>query len=178
MRLDVWQHGAKPHAGRLRLGDKIFPCALGKNGIVPVGREGDGATPAGTYPLRRVLYRSDRMEPPATSLDVSPIGPRDGWCDESSDDAYNRPVRLPYPASAEKLTRRDHLYDMIVVIGHNDAPVVPGLGSAIFLHVARPDMGPTLGCVALAPAHLKYVLRTIDRHSTIAIHTHPFNRGT
>ncbi len=178
MQIDVWQHGPKQHSGRLRLGDRVFSCALGKNGIVSPGREGDGATPLGTFPLRRVLYRADRQAPPETPLCISPIGPRDGWCDESDDPAYNRPVRLPYPASAEKLTRRDRLYDMIVVLGHNDAPVIPGLGSAIFLHVARPDMGPTLGCIALAPDDLRYVLGNISRHSTISVRHNPYKRST
>ncbi|MGD1934558.1 MAG: L,D-transpeptidase [Candidatus Phaeomarinobacter sp.] len=147
-----------------------MPCALGKNGVTLEGREGDGATPAGTYPLRRVMYRGDKVARPVTSLETNPIGPLDGWCDDSNDAAYNRPVRLPYPSSAERLTRKDHLYDTIVVLGHNDAPVVPDLGSASFMHVARPDFGPTLGCIALDPHDLRFVLQHMGRHSTIAIH--------
>lgn len=178
MDIDVWQHGPKAHGGRLRIGNRVIRCAIGKNGITSPGREGDGATPAGTFPLRHVLYRSDRGQRPSTALRTRPIGPRDGWCDESTDTAYNQPVRLPYPSSAEKLVRRDRLYDVIVVLGHNDAPVVPGLGSAIFMHVARPGLGPTLGCVALNPDDLDYVLRRVTADSTITIHPEPFGKTT
>ena len=122
-------------------------------------REGDGATPVGRFALRRLLYRRDRLPAaPATALPAAVIGRDDGWCDDPGDPAYNRPVRLPYPASHERLWREDGLYDLVVVLGHNDDPPVPGLGSAVFLHVARPDYGPTEGCVALARDDLLVLL--------------------
>ncbi len=135
-------------------------CALGPTGVIaaPAKREGDGKTPLGLWPLRRALYRPDRGGPPATALPAQPIAPDDGWCDAPDDAAYNQPVRLPYPASAERLWRDDHLYDLLVVLGHNDDPVVPGLGSAVFLHLAWPDYRPTQGCVALARADLETLL--------------------
>src|SRR3546814_5636749 len=71
---------------------------------------------------------------------------------------YNRLVRLPFAASHERMWRDDGLYDLVVEIGYNDMPPVPGLGSAIFLHLARPDWGPTDGCVALARDDLLAVL--------------------
>jgi len=165
----VWQQGPKPHCGVLRAGDRIMACALGRNGITQTGYEGDGATPAGIFALRRVLYRADRAAAPDTALPCLPIGPRDGWCDAPAHPAYNRPVRLPFAASAERLWRQDALYDQVVVLGHNDDPVVPGRGSAIFLHVARPDYGPTLGCVALAPGDLRAVLRLAPRGAALQI---------
>jgi L,D-peptidoglycan transpeptidase YkuD (ErfK/YbiS/YcfS/YnhG family) len=126
-------------------------CALGAGGVVTAAakREGDRASPIGIWPLRRVLYRPDRAPPPETELPMLPLAPDDGWCDAPHDPAYNRPVKLPYPASAEALWREDHVYDLIVVIGHNDDPVVAGLGSAIFWHLARADWRPTEGCVAV-----------------------------
>lgn len=151
----------------------MFRCALGRNGITGAGREGDAATPAGTYPLRRLLFRADRTDAPVTRLTARPIGPRDGWCDDVGDPAYNRPVRLPYPASAEHMRRKDRLYDMVVVLGHNDDPVVPGLGSAIFMHVAREDYRCTLGCIALDPGDLRKVLTAATPQSTITIHPDP-----
>ena len=131
---------------------RTLRCALGRAGIVSAAdkREGDGASPAGRWPLRRVLYRADRTQPPATALPLTPISPLDGWCDDPSHAAYNRQVTLPFRHSHEALWRGDGLYDLIVVLGHNDAPPAPGLGSAIFLHVAAPDYAPTEGCVALA----------------------------
>ena len=136
-------------------------CALGPAGVTPADakREGDGASPAGAWPLRRVLYRPDRRPAPETGLPVRALAPDDGWCDAPADPAYNRPVTLPYPASAERLWRDDGVYDLIVTLGHNDDPVVAGAGSAIFLHLARPDYAPTQGCVALAAGDLADLLR-------------------
>ncbi len=126
-------------------------CAIGRGGMKIDKREGDGGTPVGAWPLRRVLYRADRLlAAPPTALPISAIRPADGWCDDTADPAYNRPVPLPCPASHERLWRDDAVYDVIVVLGHNDDPPVPGLGSAVFLHVARPGYLPTEGCVALA----------------------------
>jgi L,D-peptidoglycan transpeptidase YkuD (ErfK/YbiS/YcfS/YnhG family) len=135
-------------------------AALGKGGLRPAAekREGDGASPVGAWPLRRVLYRPDKGPPPQTALPAAPIRREDGWCDDPMDPLYNRPVTLPYPARAERLWRDDDVYDLVVVLGHNDGPVTPGLGSAIFLHLARPDYGPTEGCVALARADLEALL--------------------
>jgi L,D-peptidoglycan transpeptidase YkuD (ErfK/YbiS/YcfS/YnhG family) len=146
--------------GLLDLGDRAARCALGRGGVAPadIKREADGRTPAGVWPIRRLLYRPDRGPAPSTRLPRAAIGPADGWCDDPADAAYNRPVRLPYPASAEALWREDALYDLVVVLGHNDAPVIPGAGSAIFLHVAAPGYAPTEGCVALARADLEILL--------------------
>ena len=133
-------------------------CALGSAGIRADKREGDGATPAGTWPLRRLLWRADRLPAPETALPLARLAPDDGWCDDPADRNYNRQVRLPFAASAERLWRDDALYDVIVVLGHNDAPPVPGRGSAIFLHVAQADYAPTRGCVALALTDLLALL--------------------
>ena len=127
-------------------------CALGRGGVVAAEakREGDGATPLGRWPLVRVLHRPDRLPAPATRLPVAPLRPEDGWSDDPADPDYNRPVTHPHPFSAERMWREDELYDVVVVLAHNDGPPVPGLGSAIFLHCARPGWPPTEGCVALA----------------------------
>ncbi len=134
-----------------RYGARRWRAAAGRGGIAAKTGEGDGISPRGAWPIRRVLYRADRLPgPPVTVFPCAAIAPDDGWCDAPGDAAYNRPVRLPHPASHEEMWRDDGLYDLVVVLGHNDAPVVPGAGSAIFLHVARPDYGPTAGCAALA----------------------------
>ncbi len=133
-----------------RWGAKTWRCAIGRAGVAADKREGDGATPAGCFPMRRVLYRPDRLPAPATGLPLVALGPRDGWCDDSDDPLYNRPVRLPYAGRHEALWRGDGIYDLIVVVGHNDDPPVPGRGSAVFLHLAHDDYRPTEGCVALA----------------------------
>ncbi|HEX7760428.1 MAG TPA: L,D-transpeptidase family protein, partial [Caulobacteraceae bacterium] len=103
----------------------------------------------------------------------APIAPSDGWCDAPADPAYNRPVTLPYPASAEHLWREDHVYDLIVVLGHNDDPPVAGMGSAIFLHLARPDYAPTEGCVALSRPDLERVLAMARPGDALTIRAAP-----
>ena len=151
-------------------------CALGRAGVASgaAKREGDGATPAGSWPIRRLLYRADRRRLPKTALAAVAIGPRDGWCDDPADPAYNLPVALPYPASAERLWREDALYDLVAPLGYNDEPVRPGLGSAIFLHLARPDFTPTEGCVALAPADLEAVLASVQPGDVIRVVEGPY----
>lgn len=138
-------------AGTVVTPEGEVPAALGRGGRRADKREGDGATPTGRFALRYCLYRPDRVARPITALATRPIGPADGWCDDPAvPDRYNRPVPLPFAGSHEVLWREDRLYDVIVVVGHNDDPPVPGAGSAIFLHMARPDFSATEGCVALA----------------------------
>lgn len=146
--------------GWLTYGHVKLRCAIGKGGTkLPTDkREGDGASPLGTWPIRSVMWRSDRGPKPDGGFEAIAIKPDDGWCDASDDPNYNRPVTHPYPASAEHLWREDGLYNIIVVLGHNDDPVVPAMGSAIFMHCASEDYQPTAGCVALAEADLRALL--------------------
>lgn len=159
--------------GTASWGGRRLRCALGRGGVSLNKREGDGATPAGAFLLRRVLYRPDRLAPPATRLPAAALQPQDGWCDAPADPAYNRPVRLPYAARAEPLWRADALYDLLVVLGYNDDPVVPGRGSAIFLHIAAPGFAPTEGCVALARADLLAGLAAADGTSRVVVAAPP-----
>ena len=156
-------------SGRAVWNGRRMRCAVGRGGVDAVKREGDGKTPAGRFALRGVLYRADRLAPPPTRLARAPIGRRDGWCAAPGDPFYNRRVRLPYPSEAETLWREDGCYDLLAVIGYNDAPAVAGLGSAIFLHVARPGWTPTAGCVALALDDLRRVLASWRPGDRIAI---------
>ena len=165
----VEQDPARPSRGILSLDDRTFPCVLGRGGARRDKHEGDGATPIGRFEMRRVLYRSDRIAQPQTSLPVAAIGPGDGWCDAPDDAAYNRPVTLPYRARAESMMRADGLYDVVVVLGHNDSPVVPGAGSAIFIHVAAPDGEPTAGCIALSRDDLLAVLTAADADTVVEV---------
>jgi L,D-peptidoglycan transpeptidase YkuD (ErfK/YbiS/YcfS/YnhG family) len=151
-------------------------CASGKNGVCLEAdkREGDGKTPLGCYGLRSVFVRQDRLGSSlVTVLPLTPLEPDFGWCDASGDPLYNQFIRHPYPASAEHLWRDDGLYDIIVVLGHNDAPVVPGLGSAIFLHCCtyRTDgtLKPTQGCIAVPRDALVAMLTEASPASVIDI---------
>jgi L,D-peptidoglycan transpeptidase YkuD (ErfK/YbiS/YcfS/YnhG family) len=155
--------------GRLHSSGGSAAAAVGRAGVKADKREGDGATPAGTYPLVSILYRPDRVAPPLSQLPVKPLMPSDGWVDEPTDANYNRPVPLPYPASAEQMWREDGLYDALVVIGYNMEPVVPGAGSAIFIHIATPDFAPTAGCIAVRREILLELLPLLGPGSKIAI---------
>ncbi len=168
MKLTVTAEGGSTK-GQARLGTHEFPCALGGAGIVRHKREGDQGTPSGCFPFRFVLYRADRVSRPASALPATPIDAQDGWCDDPEHPAYNRKVRLPFPSSHEGLWCEDHLYDIILIIGHNDAPVVPGAGSAIFVHLAAQDFGPTLGCIAFREADLRTILTDISGTDQIEI---------
>ncbi|HOY79158.1 MAG TPA: L,D-transpeptidase family protein [Hyphomonadaceae bacterium] len=146
-------------------------CALGRSGVTPADskREGDGASPLGVWPMRQLLWRPDRIAAPATGLPAVELIPQAGWCDDPADPFYNRPILLPYAASHEKLWREDHLYDLIVELGYNDDPVIPGKGSAIFLHVAQPDYSPTEGCVACSLPDLLALLAAAKPGDAIEI---------
>ncbi len=144
--------------GAFVLGTATLRAALGYGGVRTDKREGDGATPAGLLPLRSVLFRADRGPAPACAVPVRAISTADGWCDDPASPHYNCLVRLPVNARAEPLWRNDAVYDIIGVLGWNDDPVQSGRGSAIFLHLARPDFRPTEGCVALLRDDLLRVL--------------------
>lgn len=169
MDLIVTPNATNPTRGHLTCGASRYDCALGRTGVTTDKRESDGATPIGRFALRQVFYRADRLNHPTTGLPVTSIQPQDGWCDAPDDPMYNRFVRHPYSTSAERLWRDDHRYDVVVVLGHNDAPIIPGAGSAIFLHIAAEDFRPTDGCVALCEADVLAVLAHCTTDSTIEI---------
>jgi L,D-peptidoglycan transpeptidase YkuD (ErfK/YbiS/YcfS/YnhG family) len=155
--------------GTARFADRILRCALGHGGVSDAKREGDGATPIGAWPLRRLLYRPDRIAAPITGLPMTSIGPADGWCDAPDDKNYNRPVILPYPARTEALWRADPVYDLVVPLGYNDGPIRPGLGSAIFLHLARDGYLPTEGCIGLNLSDLLAYLAVATTASRVVV---------
>lgn len=116
-----------------------------------------------------VLFRADREPRPATRLPVRALRADDGWCDDPEDRNYNRRVRLPYPASHEVLARSDELYDLLVVLDWNVRPRVRYRGSAIFLHLARADLAPTAGCIAVSRWALRRLLRAMGPQTAIRV---------
>lgn len=144
--------------GTLLAGAVALPCAIGAGGRRADKREGDGATPRGTFPLLSAFYRPDRGPRPRCCLPLRRSEPADGWCDDAGHPNYNRPVRLPFGAGHERMWRDDRLYDLGLVLDHNVSRTRRGRGSAIFLHVMTPEGSPTAGCVALRPADLRRLL--------------------
>ncbi len=148
-----------PSYTHLHFQNHTFPCTVGRGGVTAHKREGDGATPTGHIPFRAVYYRPDREDCPVTPLPVFPITLNTGWCDDPAAPAYNRPVLLPSRYGAEHLWRDDACYDIIIVMGHNDAPAQPHGGSALFVHLPHSDGRATAGCVALERGALLTLLR-------------------
>jgi L,D-peptidoglycan transpeptidase YkuD (ErfK/YbiS/YcfS/YnhG family) len=159
--------------GVLTCKGRRYHCAVGRGGILHPKFEGDGGTPAGVFPLREIRYRPDRIgKAPASDLPVYPMKPNDGWCDDPADPNYNRLIPMPYQTDAETMWMDAHAYDVLAVIGYNDAPTIPGKGSAIFLHIAHDlgdHFGPTAGCVALGEDDLLTVLAACTPGSRIDI---------
>lgn len=155
--------------GRLMWPGGEARAACGKGGVRADKKEGDGASPLGTFALLYGFFRPDRVAWPKSELPMTPLRPDFGWVDDPNDRNYNRLVYLPYSASHEEMWRGDALYDIVVVIGYNTDPVVPGAGSAIFLHVARPDYAPTEGCIAVGQDDLVKLLGLLGPDSTITI---------
>jgi L,D-peptidoglycan transpeptidase YkuD (ErfK/YbiS/YcfS/YnhG family) len=153
--------------GRFHAGGVVLPCALGQAGINHTKREGDQATPAGAFRLLQGFYRRDRLMRQAWTLPMAGIRASDGWCDDPESGCYNRRIRLPCRAPCEKLWRRDHLYDLLVVLDYNIHPRRKSRGSAIFLHCARPNFAPTEGCVALRFADLRRLLPRLSRKARL-----------
>jgi len=169
--LDIRSHPLDPRKGTIRVGNLTLPCALGKGGISANKREGDGATPLAVLRPLAVYYRNDNRIPglSQTRLPKIAIRPDDGWCDAPSDRRYNRPVRTPYPASHEKMLRDDRLYNVCIVLDWNMRPAIRNRGSAIFMHIARPGMKPTEGCIALEPKDMSRLLPILTRHTRVRI---------
>ncbi len=167
----LWVSGApgKRARGILRAGNRIVPVALGRAGIKADKREGDGATPRGRFRLLRLWWRADRAPRPATLLPTRRIRTDDGWCENPSDQRYNRPIRLPPKSPGDRLWREDGLYDLVIEIDHNTRPRIAGRGSAVFIHVARKGFLPTAGCVALSVSDLRKLIGRLDRGTMIEI---------
>jgi len=180
-------------AQTLAVDEARFCCAIGKGGLIDAAdkREGDNMTPRGTYPLRACYWRPDKLDPPKTALPLVPLRPNMGWCDDPEHVRYNQLVSIPSPPSAalnispthagrvegvqpkpnfssyETLWRDDDCYDLILSIGYNDDPILAGRGSAIFMHIAKPDYSGTEGCVALAKEDLLEVLAMLSNQACI-----------
>lgn len=155
--------------GLLSFGGRTHVCALGKGGITAFKREGDGATPQGSMRIVSGFFRADGIKVRAGRLPMARIKLENGWCDAVGDRNYNRPVKLPYPASCETMTRQDDLYDLVLVLDYNLRPRVQRGGSAIFFHIAREGMTPTEGCVALPKSVMMKLLPLLSDKTVLTV---------
>lgn len=167
--LTVRHAAGTPTRGWLCAGHLRIPVALGRGGIIANKFEGDGGTPRGVFRPLRLWWRADRWPRPRTHLATRRITAQDGWCEDPADRRYNRPVRLAPDSAGDRLARGDHLYDFIIEIDHNARPRVAKRGSAVFLHLARDNFGPTAGCVAMTRPMMLRLLERIGPGTKIEI---------
>lgn len=158
--------------GIINAGGRIIYCALGRSGPSVFKHEGDGATPA-NHNLKPICgyFRSDRVKRPQSALDFGLIDATDGWCDASSNANYNMPVKLPFTASHEVMTRSDQLYDICLILDWNMLSTGRrrNKGSAIFMHLCKPGFQPTEGCIAIKQADMRWLLQRINTKTRIIV---------
>jgi len=148
--------------------DFQFRCSIGKNGLKKNKLEGDNCTPKGTFSLGPVYFRNDRVDKPDTKLKTFKINKQMGWCDDPDNINYNKEIKLIKKIKAEKLFRKDKIYDIVVVINYNTQRIVKNKGSAIFIHVTN-NYRTTKGCIALSLNDLEILLKIVKKNSKIKI---------
>ena len=168
-RLLVCARPGRRAQGWLTAGNVSVPVALGRGGIKANKREGDGGTPRGSFRLKRLWWRAERHPRPRTLLPARPIAHDDGWCEDPSDRRYNQPIKVPPGSKADRLARKDRLYDFIVELDHNTRPRIAGRGSAVFIHAARPAFAPTAGCIALDLVRLRLLLARLGPRTKLVV---------
>jgi L,D-peptidoglycan transpeptidase YkuD (ErfK/YbiS/YcfS/YnhG family) len=169
IRVSRSQPGRMPSHGFALAGNLRIPCVLGRSGVAAGKREGDGATPRGEFEILSGYFRADRTVRPLSRIFLRRTRSDDGWCDDPTSFRYNRPARLPARFRCERMALDDGVYDLVLVTGYNMGPRRLGAGSAIFVHLQRPDGRPTEGCVAFAPADLRRLLPRLSKRARILI---------
>ena len=150
-------------------GNYKVKCAVGKRGIATKRKEGDLITPLGVYKIKYLLYRDDRVKKFHTNFKTKKITRSLGWCDDSKSRDYNKLITFPFKHRAEKLFRKDNIYDLILVLNFNMNPTYRNKGSAIFIHVAKPNFTATKGCVALKKNNLIKLIKKIKKNTKVKI---------
>lgn len=156
-------------SGYLKFKNLKFKCSLGKSGIGEKKIEGDNITPKGTYQIKRVYYRKDRVKKIKAKIKLFEIKKNFGWCDQPNSKFYNRLIDIPNKLSHEKLYRKDNVYDVIIVLNYNMNPTIQYKGSAIFIHVAKRKFPPTKGCIAISKKNLLSLIEAISKKTKIKI---------
>ena len=144
-------------------------CSIGKLGTIKLKREGDLATPRGTFKLGPLYYRKDRTKSLKCKLKKIVIKKKMGWCNDSRSKKYNQEVTFPFIYGAEKLYRNDKKYDIFINIKSNHFPIKKNNGSAIFLHLTDKRYKPTKGCVAVLKKDFLKILPLINEKTKISI---------
>ena len=144
-------------------------CAIGKKGIGYKKKEGDLITPIGTYKIKYILYRKDRIKKIQSRLKKIVIKNNMGWCDDPKSKKYNQLVKLPNNYSHEKLFRKENVYDILLVLNFNMRPIKLNKGSAIFIHVARKNFEKTEGCITISKNNLIKIVKDLKPNTIVKI---------
>jgi L,D-peptidoglycan transpeptidase YkuD (ErfK/YbiS/YcfS/YnhG family) len=160
---------ARPGRAWLVAGPFRIPCAIGPAGVVRLKREGDGGTPAGRFALLWGYCRPDRPRPAAGGVALKTLRRDQGWCEDPRSRNYNRPVPAPSRDATDRMWRQDGLYDLVFVLDQNFSRRAKGRGSAIFFHLARADLSPTAGCVAIPAAAMRRLAPRLARGAVIVV---------
>tara|TARA_Y100001958_G_C21042258_1_gene411459 strand:- start:102 stop:596 length:495 start_codon:yes stop_codon:yes gene_type:complete len=154
----------------LIFGDFKFRCSIGKNGFTKNKIEGDKKTPTGIYKIGNLYYRKLLKSKIRTKLKCIQIQKNMGWCDNPEDKKnYNKLIKIKKKIKCEKLYRKDRKYDLLIPIHYNTNKIIPGKGSAIFIHLTT-NYNNTLGCIALKKNDFLILLRLINKRTKIKIH--------
>ena len=153
----------------LKVDDFEFKWCIGKNGSTINKKEGDKKTPKGIFEIENLYFRKDRIKKPVTSLKSIEIRKNIGWCNDINfPKNYNKLIKVNNKLRHEKLTRKDHKYDLLIPIKYNFKKPKTGLGSCIFIHLTK-NYKPTAGCIALKEKDFLIMLRLINKNTKIKI---------
>ena len=144
-------------------------CSIGKSGKTNSKKEGDLATPIGTFGIGALYYRKDRIKLPRCKLVKKIIKKNMGWCDDVKSKFYNKEISFPFKYNAEKLYRKNNIYDLVINIKYNQKPIIKGKGSAIFLHITNKKYKSTKGCIAIKKNDFLEILPKINKKTKIII---------
>ena len=144
-------------------------CAIGKKGIGRKQKEGDQITPRGTFRVKDILYRKDKINYLRSVIKKTQIKKNMGWCDDPKSKDYNKLIKYPFNYKSEKLYRSNNIYDIILVLDFNMHPIKKNKGSAIFIHISNNKYSPTQGCIAIKKKELLKLIKFIDKKTKIFI---------
>ena len=144
-------------------------CAIGKRGIGKKQKEGDEITPRGTFRIKNILYRKDKINNLRSIIKKTPIEKNMGWCDDPKSKDYNKLIKYPFNYTSEKLYKSDNIYDIILVLNFNMHPIKKNKGSAIFIHISNNNYSTTKGCIAIKKKELIKLIELINEKTKIII---------
>ena len=144
-------------------------CAIGRKGIGRKQKEGDQITPRGTFRVKDILYRKDKINYLRSVIKKTQIKKNMGWCDDPKSKDYNKLIKYPFNYKSEKLYRSNNIYDIILVLDFNMHPIKKNKGSAIFIHISNNKYSPTQGCIAIKKKELLKLIKFIDKKTKIFI---------